>query len=129
MTNEEFKAKFHGIIEPAYRGAAYPEFDPAGINESKIEDECRYKNFTWKLDERLHELYIDWLTQESADKHALLWKEVKRCLEYIGFDGQVVMDISSRNDDQVYTLTKRWTKTINSDYEDGTSPAAVLGYN
>ena len=112
MTEKEFNKKFNGVAGPLYRGAAYPKFDPAAINESEFEDECRHKEVNWELDEDKNELAIDWLTQESADKHTLLWKEVKRCLEHIGFDGQVNLTLTSRDGGPVYTLTKRFAVTI-----------------
>jgi len=97
MTEKEFDKKFHEVIGPTCRGAAYPEFDPAGINESKFEDACRYKEYDVSFNEKHQTIKIDWKTQEDCSHHEKFVEELVRCFKHIGFEGLIKLRLYDRN--------------------------------
>lgn len=105
MNDAEFQKDFNGVNGPSYRGAPYPPFDKYAINESAFDDELRYKNCDFEVRNGI--LYIDWISQEWADPHGKFDNEVRRCLNAIGFKGDVVVNIASRDgfDDEQETYT------------------------
>ncbi len=61
--NEEF---WIDVASPEYRGAPAPKFDPKAINEPRIPDGMRYKEYTWSEDEFTDGgVILDWVTQET----------------------------------------------------------------
>lgn len=97
MTNKEFDKKFHGVISPKCRGAAYPKFDPAGINESKFEDDCRYKECDIDFNSEHGIVKIDWTTQSNCSCHKMFVEELVRCFKHIGFDGLIKLRLHDRD--------------------------------
>ena len=97
MTISEFKSKFHRVAGPVYRGAAYPAFDPAAINESRIEDECRAKWYEFDLNPLAQIINIKWETQEECTEHSQLLEEIKRCFTYLKFKGYIKVKIFDRD--------------------------------
>ena len=97
MTKKQFNSRFHGVNIPAYRGAPYPKFDPAAVNESEFSDALRFKNydFSFKNDGSID---IDWESQ-SWDEDGIdgFVNEVKRCLKHIGFEGDCTIHLFDRD--------------------------------
>lgn len=105
MDNDEFLRRFKGVNAPAYRGAPHPPFDEAAINESAFDDELRYKEFEIKIEDGV--LRVKWTSQRWANPHGKFTDEVRRCLNAIGYKGEVFVDIASRDgfDDERDTYT------------------------
>ena len=97
MTKKQFSSRFHGVNGPEYRGAPYPKFDPAAVNECEFSDELRFKNydFSFKDDGSID---IDWESQ-SWDEDGIdeLSAEIKHCLDYIGFRGHAMLSVHDRD--------------------------------
>ena len=102
MTEIEFRKKFVGAIAPDYRGAPYPEFDPAGINESKFSDELRFKGWDIKFvidaDGSIVKVKLLWESQSWDEAGAAGFvAEVKRCFSFIGYKGDVHVHLYDRD--------------------------------
>lgn len=102
MTESEFNKKFHGVVGPAYRGAKYPKFDPAGINELNFSDDLRLKNYDDHFhtddDGNIAEVVIDWESQ-LWDENGIdgLKDEIARCFKHIGYDGKTTLHVFDRD--------------------------------
>lgn len=105
MTKNEFKKVFAGVIGPAHAGAAYPEFNEFGINESRIERECRFKSFDFYIFPDTGTLCIEWITQGDCHENEQLREEIRRCLrDAIGYTDPIILFLSERGDpDDSYT--------------------------
>ena len=80
MNIKSFLDKHMQVKAPSYRGAPYPEFDPDYINESRFDDELRYKEvyFDWTQPDTLT---ITWEAQGYVDNPSSLLEEIRRWLE------------------------------------------------
>lgn len=102
--NEEF---WIDVAAPEYRGAPAPKFNPKAINEPRIPDGMRYKEYTWSEDEFTDgDVILDWVTQETytpEDREAFK-SEVKRALKANGFKGKVQVNLNVRGEDDIETF-------------------------
>ena len=104
MTENEFYRKFHGVATPKYRGAPAPKFDEFAINEPKFADELRFKDykidFIEGVDGSSDKINIDWTSYEWAGSEGVdsLVAEITRCFKKIGFNGNVVLNIWKRDE-------------------------------
>ena len=102
--NEEF---WIDVAAPEYRGAPAPKFNPKAINEPRIPDGMRYKEYTWSEDEFTDgDVILDWVTQETytpEDREAFK-AEVKRALKANGFKGKVQVNLNVRGEDDIETF-------------------------
>lgn len=102
--NEEF---WIDVAAPEYRGAPAPKFNPKVINEPRIPDGMRYKEYTWSEDEFTDGgVILDWVTQETytpEDREAFK-SEVKRALKANGFKGKVQVNLNVRGEDEIETF-------------------------
>ena len=102
--NEEF---WIDVAAPEYRGAPAPKFNPKAINEPRIPDGMRYKEYTWSEDEFTDGgVILDWVTQETytpEDREAFK-AEVKRALKENGFKGKVQVNLNVRGEDDIETF-------------------------
>ena len=71
--------KHLNVACPAYRGAPAPQFDPKSINESRFEDDLRYKEYDAYIDDQVG--YIQWLAQENANPSDAWETEIKRAFK------------------------------------------------
>lgn len=102
MTTKEFNKLFHGVACPKYRGAAYPKFDPAAINESKFSDALRFKDFNTDFmcdpDGEISTVEIDWMSQDWDENGIDGFKaEIERCFRHIGYLGNVEIHVYDRD--------------------------------
>ena len=95
--NGEFNDYFNGVIGPEYAGARYPELDRFGINERQFAHEMRCKDFDISL--KKGELVIKWCTQEpfKCVDRGNFDKEVVRCLEFLGYEGNIHVHLFDRD--------------------------------
>lgn len=102
--NEEF---WIDVASPEYRGAPAPKFNPKAINEPRIPDGMRYKEYTWSEDEFTDGgVILDWVTQETytpEDREAFK-AEVRRALKENGFKGKVQVNLNVRGEDDIETF-------------------------
>ena len=113
MTTKEFSRKssaFHPVIGPEYLDAPMPKFNPAKINISKMEYECRDKWYKIYFNEEKQEVNIYWETQEECDEHDLLKAEIIRWLRHIGFAGTLHLELTNRDSDRKYKITRKIAK-------------------
>lgn len=100
MTHTKFFDLFKGVAGPDYRGAPYPDFDAAKINESMFADELRYKSYNFDFRQGRKsggdELTIRWVSQGWTETDTFV-REVRRCLMYIGFVGRVKILMCQRS--------------------------------
>lgn len=99
MTEKRFFELFKGIASPECRGAPYPKFDPAKINESMFADELRCKSYQFDFRQGREggddELIVRWTSQNWAETDTFV-HEVRRCLVHIGFVGRVKILMNQR---------------------------------
>lgn len=71
------------VEAPAYRGARMPKFNPNAINESRIPDNMRFKEYDIRIEDNKVNLY--WKTQEPFDSEDVkkFTKEIKRAFSTI----------------------------------------------
>ena len=95
--NGEFNDYFNGVIGPKYAGARYPEFDRFGINESRFAHEMRCKYFDISL--KKGELTVKWCSQDpfTREDRDDFDKELIRCLEFLGYFGNVNVHLFDRD--------------------------------
>lgn len=94
--------KYIIVACPAYRGASVPQFDPKSINESKFEDDLRYKEYNAYIDGQVG--YVKWLAQEN-DNPSYAWEtEIKRAFKENGLkDGSTIhIEFGSRDTGYAY---------------------------
>ena len=100
MTEKRFFELFKGIAAPERRGAPYPKYDPAKINESMFADElrCKYYQFNFRQGREGDddELTVRWTSQNWAETDTFV-REVRRCLMHIGFVGRVKILMNQRS--------------------------------
>lgn len=104
---EEFINEHFDVIAPSHRGAAQPEFDPAGINESEFDDGRRAKEVSWVWKDGV--FYINWVSQEYGETERL-YKEVQRWKNYIVEKAQDVVTLDAEEEwdfPLVFTLSCR----------------------
>lgn len=102
--NEEF---WIDVAAPEYRGAPAPKFDPKAINEPRIPDGMRCKEYTWSEDEFTDGgVILDWVTQETytPEDREVFKAEVKRALKENGFKGKVQVNLNVRGEDDIETF-------------------------
>lgn len=102
--NEEF---WIDVASPEYRGAPAPKFNPKAINEPRIPDGMRYKEYTWSEDEFTDGgVILDWVTQETytpEDREAFK-AEVERALKANGFKGKAQVNLNVCGEDDIETF-------------------------
>ena len=100
MTEKRFFELFKGIAAPECRGAPYPKYDPAKINESMFADELRCKSYQFDFRQGRKgdddELTVRW-TSQGWDETDTFVREVRRCLMHIGFVGRVKILMNQRS--------------------------------
>lgn len=100
MTKKRFFDIFKGIAAPKCRGAPYPKYDPAKINESLFSDELRCKSYRFDFKQGRNgnedQLIIHWESQGWDDPDTFV-KEVRRCMSHIGFVGTVKILMHQRS--------------------------------
>lgn len=71
------------VIGQSYRGASYPQFDPKAINESRIPDTMRFKDYDVELEGNT--IHIYYKTQEPYTNSQLsdFKREFKRAIEVL----------------------------------------------
>ena len=86
------------VLCPEYRGAPQPEFDPMKINEAKLPDNMRFKEYDYN-DLGHGKLELAWKTQEPyiASDVKVFLDEVQRAFEANGAEGLLVVTISDRD--------------------------------
>ena len=97
ITEKQFKKRFKGVISPPCRGAKYPRFRKYGINESKFEDGCRYKECGIRFLEKTQSVKVNWITQESCFEHSAFDAELTRCFKLLGVSGGVHVLLRDRD--------------------------------
>lgn len=99
--NEEF---WIDVVSPEYRGAPAPKFDPKAINEPRIPDGMRYKEYSWSEDS--DGVILDWVTQEiyTPEDREAFKVEVRRALKENGFKGKVQVNLNVRGEDDIETF-------------------------
>lgn len=124
--NEEF---WIDVAAPEYRGAPAPKFNPKAINEPRIPDGMRYKEYTWSEDEFTDGgVILDWVTQETytpEDREAFK-SEVKRALKANGFKGKVQVNLNVRGEDDIETffIDMGKNEAFNADRKDWANTAS-----
>ena len=97
-TKTLFDKKFLGVISPECSGASYPEFNPAGINESRFSHSLRPKEYAIRVvnDDTIE---IDWKSQNWDYDHGIdsLVAEINRCFAYIGLNVEVKLHVHARD--------------------------------
>ena len=93
------------VESPEYRGAPQPPFNPKAINESRFDDDMRFKEYEWKEEDG--DIVLYWTSQGRVVKEAFI-EEVKRCLsEYPSFKGKsVTVKMKTRGDSFWYFKSK-----------------------
>lgn len=124
--NEEF---WIDVAAPEYRGAPAPKFNPKAINEPRIPDGMRYKEYTWSEDEFTDGgVILDWVTQETytPEDREVFKAEVKRALKENGFKGTVQVNLNVRGEDDIETFVIDMGKNeaFNADREDWANAAS-----
>ena len=97
MTIKEFEERFLGVIAPICRGVKYPRFRRLGINESRFEDGCRYKEYRFLFHEETQSVELDWISQESCEQHSLFDAELIRCFKAVGGIGEIHVSLRDRD--------------------------------
>jgi len=128
--NEEF---WIDVATPEYRGAPAPKFNPKAINEPRIPDGMRYKEYTWSEDEFTDGgVILDWVTQETytPEDRKVFKAEVVRALKENGFKGQVQVNLNVRGEDDIDTFVidmgKNESKMVIKVHEHKVKEAAKL---
>lgn len=124
--NEEF---WIDVASPEYKGAPAPKFDPKAINEPRIPDGMRYKEYTWSDDEFTDGgVILDWVTQETytPEDREVFKAEVKRALKENGFKGKVQVNLNVRGEDDIETffIDMGKNEAFNADREDWANAAS-----
>lgn len=100
MTKKRFFELFKGVAMPDHRGAPYPKYDPAKINEAMFADELRCKSYQFDFRQGSKgggdELTVRW-TSQGWDETDTFVREVRRCLMHIGFVGSVKILMNQRS--------------------------------
>lgn len=121
--NEEF---WINVAAPEYRGAPAPKFNPKAINEPRIPDGMRYKEYTWS--EEGDGVILDWVTQETytPEDREVFKAEVKRALKANGFKGKVQVNLNVRDEDDIETFVIDMGKNeaFNADRKDWANAAS-----
>jgi len=103
MTTKEIVNEFK-VIAPKWRGAEYPPFEEKAVNESKIPDCMRFKEYDTNI---IYPdiLQIEWLTQEDFDTAQLqnFENEIRRYLKANEWLGEYEIQIKPRG-------TKTWLR-------------------
>ena len=118
MKSKEFLAKFKGVIPSPYLSESKESYEPCGINEYCIEQECSYDTWGLKFNPVKNDMILDWTCKTTKKpNHKLFDLEVVRCLKYIGYKGRVKVNLSnSMGYVQKYVLNIR--DTFQNCYED-----------
>lgn len=89
-----------GAIGPEFRGAEYPEFDPLKINESRIPDCMRFKEYEYVDCGSVDHLRLVWTTQEpyTDEERESFLLEVRRALKENGCTGQLDVEVEDRDE-------------------------------
>lgn len=124
--NEEF---WIDVAAPEYRGAPAPKFDPKAINEPRIPDGMRCKEYTWSEDEFTDGgVILDWVTQETytPEDREVFKAEVKRALKENGFKGKAQVNLNVRGEDDIETFVIDMGKNeaFNADRKDWMNAAS-----
>lgn len=124
--NEEF---WIDVAAPEYRGAPAPKFNPKAINEPRIPDGMRYKEYTWSEDEFTDGgVILDWVTQETytPEDREVFKAEVKRALKENGFKGKVQVNLNVRGEDDIETffIDMGKNEAFNADRKDWANAAS-----
>ena len=77
-----YEKKYIDVACPEYRGAPMPEFDPKSINESRFEDDLRFKNYDAYIDR--HVGYVNWLAEANSNPSDAWEAEIKRAFKANG---------------------------------------------
>lgn len=121
--NEEF---WIDVAAPEYRGAPAPKFNPKAINEPRIPDGMRYKEYTWS--EEGDGVILDWVTQETytPEDREVFKAEVKRALKANGFKGKAQVNLNVRGEDDIETFVIDMGKNeaFNADRKDWMNAAS-----
>lgn len=104
MEESEFWKRYGGVLDRAcaWDGSAaapapWPELKSNCVNVKSIEHECRPKELCVSF--RPDGIWVDWMAQDSIEKHEKLDAELVRCMEAIGFHGKISVRLSSRYGD------------------------------
>lgn len=99
--NEEF---WIDVVAPEYRGAPAPKFNPKAINEPRIPDGMRYKEYAWSEDS--DGVILDWVPQETytPEDREVFKAEVERALKANRFKGKVQVNLNVRGEDDIETF-------------------------
>lgn len=88
------------VLCPEYRGAPQPEFDPMRINESRIPDNMRFKEYHYgSADDST--LSLQWETQEpyTNDDIDVFLAEIRRAFEANHYTGKLTVRLSDRDEE------------------------------
>ena len=124
--NEEF---WIDVASPEYRGAPAPKFNPKAINEPRIPDGMRYKEYTWSEDEYVDGgVILDWVTQETytPEDREVFKAEVTRALKENGFKGKAQVNLNVRGEDDIETffIDMGKNEAFNADRKDWANAAS-----
>lgn len=86
---------------PEYRGAPQPKFDPSKINESRIPDNMRFKEYGYAQGEGREDLTLEWETQEpyTSDDISVFLAEIRRAFEANHCTGKLTVRLSDRDEE------------------------------
>lgn len=88
------------VICPEYRGAPQPAFDPLKINESRIPDNMRFKEYDYgSADDGT--LSLQWETQEPYTNNdiSVFLAEIHRAFEANHYVGKLTVCLSDRDEE------------------------------
>lgn len=85
------------VAGPAYRKGPYPTYDPSAINESRIPDPCRFKEY--KVCDIAGGVCLKWTTQEpfTLDEFKSFVIEVKRAFKHQNYHGKIRIIMKDRD--------------------------------
>lgn len=115
LTREIFYQKFRGVIGKKHSKDSDPKFKSNGINESKIEKNCRY--FEYYIDYYDDGIHVDWVTQNNCVHHNLLDREILRCFKYLNYEGKIYVNLSDRNKKHNYKYVLDYNKYYENEYD------------
>lgn len=85
---------------PEYRGAPQPAFDPLKINEARLPDNMRFKEYNYDSasDDALS---LQWETQEpyTSDDIDVFLAEIRRAFEANHYTGKLTVHLSDRDEE------------------------------